>query len=420
MTTTAPGDQQADRTAPLSSVPTWRTALGERAHHLSAYLVFLILVGAAIPWRSDTYFTGAIDPVVVTKAALNVVALILAYAVTVDRSRRPLVIYPWVFLSLYLVCTLLGAYAAGNLIASGILAVRVVMLAVAISLLARHFDGYALLQAAVGALATFALVGGVTGLADSGERLAGGMPPLHPNELAKMCAIVVIWQLVKVTHGRDAWLDLAIIALGAAAVVATGSRTALGVLGLTAVVTVLYTTRVRWRTVGIALMALPLGVWVIGGTDALSSLLERDDGSDITTLSNRTIAWQSALAPKDSAWLEWLGGGLSVKQVEVSGQWWTRQILDSSWVSALVQGGILGLALCAAWMLYALARAATAPGHLRGLQLALLLYLTVSGLLESGLFDSSTAFIIFFTALMATAVPRATASVDRAAEPPSG
>lgn len=383
---------------------------------LSPYLIFMILIGAAIPWRSDAYFSGSIDPVVVMKAAMNLVALVLAYAVTAGRRHRTLVIYPWVFLVLYLMCTLLGAYAAGDIVASGVLAVRVMMLAVAVSLLARHFEGYALIESAVRALATFALVGGVTGLAEGGERLAGVVPPLHPNELAKMCAVVVIWHLVKVTRGQDHWFDLAIIGVGAAAVVATGSRTALGVLGLAAVVVVLYTTRVRWRTIGLTLMALPLVVWVVGGTGALPAVLERDDGSDITTLSNRTIAWQSAIAPKDSAWLEWLGGGLSMKQVEVPGQWWTRQILDSSWVSALVQGGILGLALCAAWMLYALARASTAPGQLRGLQLALLLYLAVSGLLESGLFDASTAFIVLFTALMATAVPRVTASADRATE----
>jgi hypothetical protein len=113
---------------------------------------------------------------------------------------------------------------------------------------------------------------------------------------------------------------------------------------------------------------------------------------------------------------------LQLKRINVPGQYWNQQILDSSWISALVQAGFVGLAICAAWMLFSMISTIHSPGHLRAFQLALLTYLLLRGFLESGLFDASTAFLLFFTAVMATPFPTtsppeasATAS-DRSAE----
>jgi hypothetical protein len=134
-------------------------------------------------------------------------------------------------------------------------------------------------------------------------------------------------------------------------------------------------------------------------------LLLRDQGTaGLTTLSNRTIAWQAALSPKSSGWLEWLGGGLTMKHIQVPGQWWNQQILDSSWISALVQGGLVGLAICVVWVAHSVIGTLKSSHALRGLQLAILVYLVARGLLESGLFDATTAFLVFFGTVMVTPV----------------
>ena len=49
-----------------------------------------------------------------------------------------------------------------------------------------------------------------------------------------------------------------------------------------------------------------------------------------------------------------MGGGLALKRIPVQGQYWNDQGLDSSWVSAWVQGGLLCVLLLAVWAVSAL------------------------------------------------------------------
>lgn len=375
------------------------------AFRAGPYLVFLILTTATIPWRSKTYYEGGADPVVLAKAALTLLGLVLAYVVCRGQQRRFLRPGPVLVLSAYLACTVVGGWAAGSLVPSAVVAVRVGLLAVAVCILASGFDAQALIGSLVAALATYAFLGALTGLASSsGDRLRGGFPPLNPNELASMCAVIVLWCLWRLLAGQDAWIHLAAMGVALAILAATGSRTPLAALPLGAAVLILHVTAVRLRTVVIAVVALPALVWLVGGTGFFSSLVLRGgDSQGLTTLSNRTIAWQAALTPKDSWWLEWFGGGLVMKRIPVPGQWWNEQILDSSWISALVQGGLIGLGLCVGWLLYSMVSTVDSPVGLRALQLALLVYLGSRGLLESGLFDASPAFLVFVT--VAATVP---------------
>lgn len=384
---------------------------------LGAYVVFLILVGATIPWRGKTYFDGGADPVVLAKAALSLGAAGLAVLVTRGRPVRDLPAFPTMFLGLFLLCTLLGGWAAGDLVPSAVIVVRVAILAMTVVVLMRGFEGSFLLSSLIGALGTFALssligalgtlaaIGAVTDLADfSGGRLSGEFPPLHPNELASTCALIVLWVLARVVRAEDTWFHLVVLVVAMAVLLATGSRTPLGALAISALVLFTHFQAVRRRTFSIALLLTPMGLWLALGTNVLVDLLVRGDTSaQLTTLSNRTIAWRAALAPKDSAWLEWLGGGLTMKRIDVSGQWWNQQILDSSWISALIQGGIVGAAICVVWMMRSLLHVLAAPRASRALQLAILVYLPVRGVLESGLFDATTSFLVFFTAVMSVA-----------------
>lgn len=377
-----------------------------RRFPLGPYFVFVVLIGATIPWRSKTYFAGALDPVVVLKGLLSLFALGCAVLVAFNRPTRALRPGPAVFLLLYLGVTVVGAWSTGDLVPAVIIVIRVLVIATTILVLSRVFDGITLIGCLIAALATYALVGSVTGLGNLVEgRLAGRFPPLHPNELAFICATVVLWCLWRIFAGQDTWLHLTALVLAAAILIATASRTPLVAMAVAAVLLILHARAVRMRTLVIGLSLVPVVWWVLAGTDFVRNLLVREeDPSQLTTLSNRTIAWQAALAPKDSPWLTWFGGGLPLKRIEVPGQPWETQILDSSWVSALVQGGYLGLVICSLWVLTSLFATAHSHRSLRAIQLVLLVYLIVRGFLESGLFDASTSFLLLFTVIMATPV----------------
>jgi hypothetical protein len=91
-------------------------------------------------------------------------------------------------------------------------------------------------------------------------------------------------------------------------------------------------------------------------------------------------------------------------------------------VSALVQAGMAGLVVCVVWVLYSALTTLRSPARLRALQLTLLVYLTLRGFLESGLFDASTSFILFFTTVMVTPVgslapPGPSATAEQALAP---
>jgi hypothetical protein len=381
------------------------TRIESHQSYLGPFFVFLILIAATIPWRSKTYFEGGTDPVVLTKAALSMVSLGLAIVVGVGRRVQPVQVTPLLFLTLYLACTVLGGWSSGELIPSMVIAVRVLIIAVTVAVLASHYDGTHLLACLIAALASLAVVGSVTGLPTLAEgRLSGSLPPLHPNELASTCALLVLWCLWRIVNGRDGLIHLVGLALFLMVLLATGSRTPLAALAVGFIVLAVHARALRVRSIALVLVVIPAVFWLVTTTNVVAKLLFRDDGgvSSVTTLANRTVAWQAALAPKQSLWLEWLGGGLSMKRIEVPGQFWTRQILDSSWISALVQGGLIGLGLCVVLIFHSLARTLDSPPELRGLQIAIFLYLAFRGLLESGLFDASTSFIVLFTTILAT------------------
>jgi hypothetical protein len=389
----------------------------EPRRSVAPYFVFLILIGATIPWRSKSYFEGGLDPVVLAKAVLSLFALGCGVLVAFGRRTREVRASPLIFLLLYLMCSTIGAWSTGDLIPSMVIVARLLLLATTVIVLSRVFEGSFLLGSLIAALATFAAVGAVTGIPTLAEgRLEGGLPPLHPNELASTCAVVMLWCLWKISAGQDTWWHLAAAALAFGVMVATASRTPWIAMGVAALWLVFHARAIRMRTLIVGLTALPVAWWVLSGTELVRSLLLRgDEASSLTTLSNRTIAWQAALGPKSSPWLTWFGGGLQLKRINVPGQYWNQQILDSSWISALVQGGFVGLAICGAWVLFSMVSTIRSPARLRALQLALVAYLSIRGVLESGLFDASTAFLLFFTAVMATPLRTASPPEARAA-----
>jgi hypothetical protein len=358
-------------------------------------LVALLAVLGSVTWRRGEYFTGALDPVVLAKAFVTLVALGLAFALAQPTSRRRLGTASLWWLGVVLVSSLFGALTADHLRAGGIVAVRVVMLGATVFFLLRAAPALRVLTDIAWACGAVAVVAALTGLPGmDGGRLAGGLPAMAPNELALLAGVGVALLAWRTLLGGAGWATgfAAVFLLGI--IWESGSRTVL--LGLVAGAAVM-AVQIRRPRVGIVVGGLVLGsLGVIGAafTGSVTAFLERD-GAGISTVESRFIAWREALTWADSAWQDVFGGGLSVKVIHVRGQYWDTQPLDSSWASLLVQTGVLGLVSALIWVLWVARGALRAPYEHRVLFLGLWVFLVGHSILESGLFDATPSFLMF-------------------------
>ncbi len=358
-------------------------------------LVALLLVAATVGWRRGQYFTGSLDPVVLGKAALSGLALLLALLAASAGPRVRVGTGTLWLLAALLGGSVFGALTAGGVAAAGTVAVRVAVVALAVFLLLRSSDPRSVLLALARACGVVAAVATATGLrAGPADRLAGGLPGLSPNELALLAGVVVLVGSWRVLCDGARWpTGLAVLA-GLAVVWATGSRTGLAMLVLGIGVVVVHVRRLPvWAVVG-ALVTAAAGSVVAVATGVVQDFASRD-GDGVGTLESRMIAWDAARSWAESGWQVAFGGGLSVKVIRVRGQWWTEQPLDSSWVSLLVQAGVLGLVAALAWVLWVGVGARRVAAPERALLTGLLVFLVGRSLLESGLFDATPAFLLF-------------------------
>jgi hypothetical protein len=109
------------------------------------------------------------------------------------------------------------------------------------------------------------------------------------------------------------------------------------------------------------------------------------------------VAWQAALNYADTDAERLFGSGLALKQIPVTAMYRSQQILDSSWVSALIQVGYVGCLVLVLFVLATLVQALRMAPPQRSLVFPLVAIVTVVGVLESGMFDTTPAFIVFFT-----------------------
>ncbi|MBM7807386.1 O-antigen ligase [Geodermatophilus bullaregiensis] len=387
MTATA-GRPSPPRAGTVRRAPVLRRPAGQLA-------VALLLVAATVGWRRGQYFSGTVDTVVAGKAAVGLLALGLAFLAATGGSRRPVGTGTLWVLAALLGGSVLGAWTSGSVFSGGLVATRVAIVGLAVFLLLRSADARSVLLALTRACGLVALAATVTGLPSAATgRLAGGLPPLAPNELALLAGVVVLVGTWSLLLGGGRW-PTALAVLAATGVVwATGSRTGLAMLLLGVLVVVLHVRRFPlWSLVGGPVAAAAATAAALG-TDLLAGFAGRD-GDGIGTLESRFIAWDAARTWAGSAWQAVLGGGLSVKVIRVRGQWWTEQPLDSSWVSVFVQAGVLGLAIAACWVLWVVRGALRVPPPHRALLLGLLVFLVGRSVVESGLFDATPAFLLF-------------------------
>lgn len=374
---------------------------GDQGRFALALVISLLLVVGSVSWRQKVYFAGDLDPVVLGKAAVTGLALALCVHARLS-CRRPNAIgrRSLILLGLFVTVATVGGWAAGAGGSSLIVAVRVLMVGAAALLLVRSFRVDTVLRAlftAMAAVGATAVVTGAVTVATTGGRLAGGIPPLAPNEIALLCgvpALALIWRTL--SHRGRAWDAVGIVAL-TAAVWASESRTGLAALVVAAVVMLVQARRMPPGAVAAVLAGAAAVVYVLLTTTVLAAYFERSNEGSVATLNSRTIAWTAALDLPQNAVAWWMGGGLALKRIPVQGQYWNDQGLDSSWVSAWVQGGLLCVVLLAVWAVGALIAAGRTPAPYRMLLTAVLVFQLLRSFLESGLIDATPSFLLFMT-----------------------
>ena len=171
-----------------------------------------------------------------------------------------------------------------------------------------------------------------------------------------LCGVPAIALAHNLLRGKGTFVQVGLLGVLLGVVLATESRTALLGLALAAAVIVLTLRRMR-RSVAVGLLAL--GTVILPAllyTPALMNMVMRPGSASLLTLNSRTLAWETVLDTSARTWERWVGGGLSIKTVAVEGQYWDSQVLDSSWISALAQAGVLGTLVLAVWAFSLLSR----------------------------------------------------------------
>ena len=390
-----PAPQPKASVSPLSRPP---------ARLLTVWLVVLV---SSVAWRRGIYYSGGLDVVVLAKAALGVLALLLA--VTAPRmgpSWAQLRAGPVPWLAVYLAVSVTGALLHGAGFATMVLAARVVLLTVTVVVLVRAYPWPELLSSLTTAMLLLAGVGTITGLGSlaSSGRLYGGIPPLNANELSLLVGVPLVCLVWRCLNRDATWWDVATVPLLLGVVWLTGTRTGLVALLLAFALLVVMTARIPAALVVGGVLCLPALLFVAFLTPLLSSYATRGDSAATLTLNSRTVAWEAAARYADSGSAQLLGSGLAVKEIPVSAMYRNEQILDSTWVSAIVQAGAVGTAVLATMVVLTLCRALLLAPPQRSLVFAVLTLLVVRSVLESGLFDASPAYVPFLC--FALSVPR--------------
>jgi hypothetical protein len=374
-----------------------------------ALIVCLLLLVSSVAWRKGTYYSGGVDIVVLSKAMLGLVALALAGTAPQQGtpwSRLPLGPVPW--MTLYLAVTTVGGFLHGTGFSTAVLSGRVAIVTVTAVLVVRAYPAGAILSALTSAmllLAAFASLTGVGSLASTG-RLYGGVPPLNANEIALLISVPLVCIMWRCVHRIASWPDVAMIVPALGVIWLTGTRTGLAALALAFIVLVLMAPRIPIVLFCCGVLAVPMTLYVLFFTPLLTTYATRGDTASVLTLNSRTVAWNAALHYADSLPAQVLGVGLAVKEIPVSAMYRSDQVLDSTWVSAFVQAGVLGTALLVILVLTTAGRVITSAPPMRSLSVALLLLLVARSFLESGTFDASATYVTFLLVALTVQRPR--------------
>ena len=381
------------------------------------YLIWVLLTVSLLSWRSRVFYSGGLDPTVAAKAVLTFFAIALA---SVNRPRNDTVLgsRSLLIIGAYLAFTTVGGWTGGSALASSVLAVRVLMVAAAVVFVMRSTPPGEAVRSAMVGMGSVGLVLSAAALPTylSTGRLGGGLLPINPNDLAMLLGPPFIWLLWLVLRGNSRPFHGVALVLFLALSYMTGSRTGLVALVVAAMVVVVKSPRIPPFGFAAFALSLPAVFYVLSFTGALAAFVGRDGTGNVTTLNSRTIAWTAVFSAHFDFSHRWFGGGLSTKSVTVSGQFWTTQVVDSSWVSAYIQAGILGLALLTLWSISSLVMSFQRRNEHSALWAGLIVFAVIRSGLQSGLIDSAVLFVVMLIPSLAldtrsaTSVPVAPAT----------
>jgi hypothetical protein len=243
--------------------PSLGAGLEPSARRRTVQLVAVLIVVGSVTWRRGEYFSGSLDPVVLAKGAVSMLALALAFGLARSGSRPRLGTGSVWLLALLLGSSVFGAWSSGRLLAGGLVGVRVAVLGATVFFLLRAAPAERVLPAIGWACGGVAAVGSVTGLPSlASGRLAGGIPAMDPNELALLAGIAIAFLAWRAVLGDARWSAALAGGYFLAVVWVTGSRT--GLLMLLA---------------GIVVMAIAVTAALSSGLqDAIGSIVDKITG----------------------------------------------------------------------------------------------------------------------------------------------
>ena len=375
------------------------------ASDLRVIVVWILVTVSLLSWRSDVYFSGGLDPVVLAKSFVSLLAFLLALGLWMRTDRQVEIgVRTAVVVVLYLSATVLGGWAGGALFSSVVTAGRVALVAATVALLVQSVSMTTLVRTLSWAMAVTAFLCSMTGIptALGGVRLEGTLLPLNPNQLAMMFGVPVIVLVWHAMAGRLTPVRISAMAVLLGLTWLTGSRTGLAAVLLAVALVIMLSERVPVACFVGVVLAVPVAVYVAVATGLVAQYVDRGAAtSDVGTFNSRTIAWKAAFSVHGGHWQELFGRGLAAKTVAVSGTYWNTQVVDSSWVSAFVQGGWVALAVLAVWVVLTFWGAVRVPRPGRALWVALWFYCVLWSITASGLLDSYVLFILMATTSLA-------------------
>jgi len=236
-----------------------------------------------------------------------------------------------------------------------------------------------------------------------GGRLTGVIWPIPPTQVAHYAAVTggimaVLW-LCGMARGRA---TLLIVLASGGMLVLTHTRTALigMVAGLLVAGLSLFIAKARVRKLFVT-AGVMVSIAAITLSSVLTTWLARGESTQqLSSFTGRTPVWQAVLnAPRD--WFQVIfGAGLSNNS-------FGGLAIDSNWLAAYTDQGLIGVVLVVTMVLYVLVAAYfQPPGLRRALPLFLVTYCLVASFTETGLSQPSS-YMIELTLAASLLVPSA-------------
>jgi acyl-CoA synthetase (AMP-forming)/AMP-acid ligase II len=419
-------DTASKATFTISASPTFhriRDALTpERiARYCVAAAMFLLLI-SVMPWRWEKYFSGQLDWVVLAKAGLLIAAVCVVLwakhnVASRGRSINNVVASALLMVALYLGVSVMGAFLFGSLKSSVQLSVRVLVVGFVVLVSIELVEPMIAISMVSGVLAAVAMWLGASGGMDSDvypARLIGHYPPTTPNEIAFLAAVPIIYFVWRTVNVDTSFLRLvAVIPLGVIIMLSQSRTTGAIVAAVILSLIIRGTRHGRLRLTMITLAVIYL-LFSLTFTDAIQHFGTRGGTSSIESAGSRMIAWHAVLNTDRSPMQTMFGQGIAGKVIPVTGQFWSSQLMDSSWFSAFLQAGLIGFALLIVILIYAGTQAFRNARPAKDLWVALLVFVVIRSVFESGLLDASMSFLVFMVISMGAATQAHPESFSRA------